>query len=82
MNFHWTPTTPDAAIRNDIFGRLHEIRLAWKLTATEVGQRIGVRAETLRRWERGTSTPQLYQLITWCGVLGYELSLWPKGKAK
>jgi len=80
MNFHWS--APPTQVRNDIFGRLQEIRLAWKLTATEVGNRIGVRAETLRRWERGTSTPQLYQLITWCGVLGYELSIWPKGQAQ
>ena len=70
------------APRNDIFGRLQEIRLAWKMTLTEVAQRIGVQAQTLTRWEQGVTTPQLYQLIRWAAVLGYELNLWPKGKTR
>jgi transcriptional regulator with XRE-family HTH domain len=67
--------------RQDIFGRLQEIRLAWKLSASEVGERIGVKGQTLTSWERGNTTPQLYQLIRWAAVLGYELNLWPKGQS-
>jgi transcriptional regulator with XRE-family HTH domain len=79
MNFYTPPEKFYKAVTHkDLFERLTEIRLAWKLTSVEVGNRIGVRGETLRRWELRTSTPKLGQLIRWCDVLGYELTIRPK----
>lgn len=58
--------------------RLREVRLAWKMTLTEVSERIGADASTLRKWELGLVIPSLKNLERWAGVLGYELTIWPK----
>ena len=39
-----------------------------------VAQRIGVCAETLRRWEQGSGAPTLDQWDAWCAELYHDFS--------
>lgn len=65
-----------------IIRRLIETRRAWKLTISDVAERCGADWNTFVRYERGDKFPSAKTLVRWADVLGFELSLWPKGKTK
>jgi len=42
---------------------LRSARLIACLTTEELGERIGVTADTIRRWERGDQVPTLHNVV-------------------
>lgn len=63
-----------------IIRRLVEVRMAWKLSLNDVANRCGADLNTFRRYENGVTFPSGKMLARWADVLGYELSIWPKGQ--
>lgn len=71
-----------AAPSKDVFRRLTEVRLAWKLPLEDVAPRIGTTPANLRKWELGLSVPSTKSLMRWASVLGFDISIWPKENAR
>jgi transcriptional regulator with XRE-family HTH domain len=51
-------------------GRIWRARDALNLSAQELADRLGVRADTISAWERDRSEPRTSRLFTLAGVLG------------
>lgn len=73
---------PIPASVEPIIRRLIETRRAWKLSISDIAERCGADWNTFVRYERGDKFPSAKTLVRWASVLGFELSLWPKGQAR
>lgn len=52
---------------------LYRHRLNQNKTQVELAEEIGVHDVTLRSWETGHTSPQLYLTEAWANALGFEL---------
>lgn len=59
-------------IRSELPARLKEYRIAAKMTASEVGERIGKSGKTVNAWENGHGQPDADMLLKLCDLYGIK----------
>jgi transcriptional regulator with XRE-family HTH domain len=64
-----------------IIQQLRSARLALSITHEQLAAKLGYALSTISYWENFRRSPQLVNLINWADVLGYEITIKPKGKS-
>jgi len=66
-------STPEQQLREAIGTRIAQLRAARKVTQEQLAERVGAAPQTIRRIERGKTTPPLGRLLDIATALGVQL---------